>query len=392
MYKLFLRTFNIRKIKSFMRKNMIMNWSSLQKCVLILALACIAQLLWIIWKVFILINPEYWHWMNIPVLKSQLLYNVYFLVLLAGLILPCHFLQGNKILERYLPVFIVSVFSYAFFRDGYVIGLFSPATISGYICLSGIGIILFERKIVYPSLLVATLAYFILGYYTIHAQLPYAPIFSQNLMYHYPFNSVFWVQSMLYFIFPVFTVSFVLCEILLIQWRDREAFIKKLSQIDPLTNLYNRRSFSEHLRLMHTSQKQYAIIILDLDHFKNINDRFGHSAGDEALRCVAEVLKHNVREQDIIARFGGEEFIILLQETSQRISMDIAERCRQAIKKLNIEIESGTSIHFTASFGIATSKVEYEIEQVVRHADQALYKAKQQGRDQIQCFSTLQTV
>ena len=394
MYKLIHRIFNIfniSKFQNFMRKNMIMNWSNLQKCILILVLACVAHLLWIIWKVFILMNPEYWPWMNIPVLKSQLLLNVYFFFILAGLILPCYFLQGRKKSERCLPALVVSVFTFAFFRDAYIIGLFSPATITGYICLSGIGLLLFERKIVYPPLFFSTLTYFILGYFTIHAQLPYAPLFSQNLMFHYPFNSEFWVQSMLYFILPILTVSFVLCEILLTQWREREAFIKKLSQIDPLTNLYNRRSFSEQLRHIHTTQQQYAIIILDLDHFKSINDRYGHSVGDEALRCVAKALKNNVREQDIVARFGGEEFIILLQETSQHKCIDIAERCRQAIRRLDIQIEQDISIQFTASFGIATSKVEYEIEQVVRHADQALYKAKQQGRDQIQCFSTMQT-
>lgn len=374
-----------------MRKSMIMNWSNLQKCILILVLACVAHLLWIIWKVFVLMNPEYWPWMNIPVLKSQLLLNVYFFFILGGLILPCYFLQGKKKPERCLPVLIVSIFTFAFFRDGYIIGLFSPATITGYICLSGLGLILFERKIVYPPIFLVTLTYFTLGYFTIHAQLPYAPIFSPQLMYHYPFNSVFWVQSMLYFILPILVICFVLCEILLIQWRVREAFIKKLSQIDPLTNLYNRRSFSEQLRHIHTTQQQYAIIILDLDHFKSINDRYGHSVGDEALRCVAQTLKNNVREQDIVARFGGEEFIILLQETSQHKCIDIAERCRQAIRRLDIQIEQDISIQFTASFGIATSKVEYEIEQVVRHADQALYKAKQQGRDQIQCFSTMQT-
>ncbi|TCM68737.1 diguanylate cyclase (GGDEF)-like protein [Acinetobacter calcoaceticus] len=376
----------MKNLQFLMQNNIIMSWSNLRKCILILALACGAHILWIVWKIYVFQTPELWQWVNLPMLKFQLILNAFSLLCLALLIIPCAVFTGRKWAERNFPYIIISVFVLTFFRDGYVIGIFSPATITGYICISGIGLLLFERKIVYPPLLLATSALISLGYFTVNKNLPYAPIFSIDLMYQYPFDSKFWVSSMTFFIVPILMMSLILCEVLLMQWRYRESIIEKLSQIDPLTNLYNRRSFNQHMRLIHNSKKKYAIIILDLDHFKNINDQYGHSTGDEALKQIAAVLAKNVRESDMVARFGGEEFIILLQDTLVIKTIEIAERCRQSIKDVKIQINAAEYIQLTASFGIATSESNYDIEQIIRYADQALYRAKQQGRDQIQAY------
>lgn len=138
---------------------------------------------------------------------------------------------------------------------------------------------------------------------------------------------------------------------------------------------------------MHQAKKNYAVILLDLDYFKNINDQHGHRIGDEVLKQVAMVLKNNVRNFDIVARFGGEEFIILLEDLQLNQAIEIAERCRNAIRNIQLSINTNSSIQLTASFGLTNSDIACESEQIIHRADQALYHAKQQGRDQVQAYN-----
>lgn len=379
---------NLEKIQFFLHTNIIMNWSNLDKCTLILVLGCCQHLLWIVWKLFIFYTPSLWQWVNIPLLEFQISLNIYALIILILLIIPCIKLKKKQWAEDYLPYIILTVFVAMFIRDGYLIGIFSPATLCGYICISGIGFLLFERKIVYPPLLLATITLLSLALLTIFEALPYAPMFSDSLLHDYPFKSVFWIVSMAYFIIPIIFASLILGEIILIQWRHRESLIKKLSQTDPLTGLFNRRSFNEKLQLIHRSKAEYAIIILDLDHFKNINDEYGHQCGDEVLEHVAHTLTHCIRPSDIVARYGGEEFIMVLNDTEITQATAIAERCRLAIQDLHIQSRAEESISLTASFGLAMSSYTYESEKIIHFADTALYGSKQQGRNQIQIYPT----
>ncbi|WP_228255420.1 GGDEF domain-containing protein [Acinetobacter wuhouensis] len=192
---------------------------------------------------------------------------------------------------------------------------------------------------------------------------------------------------MAYFIIPILIACLVLCEVLLSQWRHRESLIQILSQTDPLTNLYNRRSFNEKLSLIQNTHTQYAIILIDIDHFKMINDDFGHHIGDEALKAVAQLLSTLVRSSDIVARYGGEEFIIAMPETSLTIAREVAERCRLAIQNQTLETLTQKKINLTASFGVATSEDETQINKIIHHADQALYRAKAYGRNQVHFHS-----
>ncbi len=377
----------MRKPCFFIQDRIILHWTSLHKCILILVLASVEHMLWLLWKIYILKTPDLWQWVNLPILNTQLIINFSSLILLLGLIIPCYFLQGKKWAEISLPYLVVGLFTLTFFRDGYLIGLFSPAAFTGYICISAISLLLFQRKIVYPLLLLSIAAFLYVSWRTLNAELPYAPLFSPELIYQYPFNSPFWVSSMGFFIVPILIMSLLLSEVLLIQWRRRKSLIEKLSQIDPLTNLYNRRSFNEQLKRLHQAKKNYAVILLDLDYFKNINDQHGHRIGDEVLKQVAMVLKNNVRNFDIVARFGGEEFIILLEDLQLNQAIEIAERCRNAIRNIQLSINTNSSIQLTASFGLTNSDIACESEQIIHRADQALYHAKQQGRDQVQAYN-----
>ena len=214
--------------------------------------------------------------------------------------------------------------------------------------------------------------------------MPYSPLFTINGKLFY---NGFWLFSMLYFIAPILVTCLILFEILLSQWRHRERLIQHLSQTDPLTNALNRRSINQSLNELHHDKNcPYAIVLLDLDHFKNINDQFGHHMGDTVLIAVSQKLGLHLRESDVVGRFGGEEFILILKQSSALKARQIAERCRAAIEDLVIQNENGRAIRITASFGIALAADKLKPQQLLDQADKALYAAKASGRNQIKCY------
>jgi diguanylate cyclase (GGDEF)-like protein len=176
---------------------------------------------------------------------------------------------------------------------------------------------------------------------------------------------------------------------------DLEAMNKKLevmSTTDALTKLYNRRyfetSFATEFKLSSRHKRQLSVILCDIDHFKSINDQYGHQAGDECLQHVAEIFNERItRSGDVAARYGGEEFIILLSETSMHQAKQIAEDMRRSIEALNFEFK-GRHIPMTASFGVSTlkSRKTQSADQLITQADTALYQAKHSGRNQVVCW------
>lgn len=368
----------------FIQHHILVNWTNINKCILILVLTIFEHFLWIFWKLYIIYTPDLWAWVDLALLKSQIRLNIIALFGIFFLISYCLLIRKNIWAEKILPYLIVTSFSLIFIRDAYLIGILSPATLCGFVCISGVGILLFDRKILYTSVLIAVSVFSYLGVVTLNGQLEYAPLFSEALKHSIPPTNPFWVVSMLYFIIPLLLTCLLLCEIMLIQWRNREFLIEKLSQTDPLTNLWNRRSFNEQVQSLQLQQTPFAIIILDLDHFKMINDKYGHSIGDDTLKAVSRTLVKYVPQHDIVARYGGEEFIIAIRDQHQAVA--IAERCRQAIEQLHVPLDQSSNIAVTASFGIAYSSQHIGLEQAIRHADDALYLAKQQGRNQVKIF------
>ncbi len=161
----------------------------------------------------------------------------------------------------------------------------------------------------------------------------------------------------------------------------------KHAQIDPLTELWNRRALMERLQQewarIHRHGGCVSCVMADVDRFKNVNDQYGHNVGDEVLRHVARVLTSQCREADLAARYGGEEFIILVPEEDAEGAGFLAERCRREIEKMTVE--SGDHlITVTASFGVADSFECKDGQEMIDHADAALYRAKQNGRNQVQ--------
>ena len=163
--------------------------------------------------------------------------------------------------------------------------------------------------------------------------------------------------------------------------------LQRLSRIDGLTGIYNRRyweeQFSREFKRNLRKPSQSSVIILDIDHFKKINDNYGHPAGDEVIRRLAKLLKDVTRETDICGRYGGEEFTILLPDTASPNVMILAQRIRETVEKLKIEYEQQT-ISFTVSLGIAQFSPVFEQHmQWLESADKALYQAKISGRNRV---------
>lgn len=132
------------------------------------------------------------------------------------------------------------------------------------------------------------------------------------------------------------------------------------------------------------TEKSIGFIMADVDYFKKINDSHGHVAGDQVLREVARRLKQGLRDYDVLCRYGGEEFLIMLPHTGEFEAMEVAQRLRQSVISLPVTIEDIGPIAVTMSFGVATSTALNEPEQaVIARADEALYEAKRGGRNQV---------
>ena len=170
--------------------------------------------------------------------------------------------------------------------------------------------------------------------------------------------------------------------------RHRNELLHQLAITDPLTGLANRRSLMESSRReferTQRSGTSLALVMLDLDHFKRINDTYGHQRGDEVLAAVAKRLKEGVRPYDLAARYGGEEFALLLPDTRAEEAALIAERHRTTLNQLRFDGEL-RNLRVSASFGVAASPGPgvAALEDLFRIADAALYQAKEQGRNRV---------
>jgi diguanylate cyclase (GGDEF)-like protein/PAS domain S-box-containing protein len=171
-------------------------------------------------------------------------------------------------------------------------------------------------------------------------------------------------------------------------YRAMEAELRRLATIDSLTELANRRQFFIRMdealsRLQRDVDREVAILMCDLDHFKEINDRFGHAAGDVVLRHFSTLLRDELRKVDVAGRVGGEEFAVLLPESDQAAAMVFAERLRKKVAETSVCIE-GEPVFITVSIGIAAMLVADETaDQGLLRADKALYLAKAAGRNRI---------
>jgi diguanylate cyclase (GGDEF)-like protein len=167
--------------------------------------------------------------------------------------------------------------------------------------------------------------------------------------------------------------------------------LQQLARTDRLTGLHNRGYWEECLAHEYARHRRYqsmaSLVMFDIDHFKKVNDSFGHPAGDKVIQSVAEVVRAQIRDTDYAGRYGGEEFVILLPDVDNAGAHVFAERLRLSIESLLVSHE-GQSIPFTVSLGVADLSVPMdEHKQLIERADQALYASKKGGRNQTSIYS-----
>ena len=167
--------------------------------------------------------------------------------------------------------------------------------------------------------------------------------------------------------------------------RTRNAELDRVSRIDMLTNIYNRRHLDEHLRQVISAARRHdrtvGVLIVDIDHFKEVNDEHGHLAGDAVLREVAARLQQAMRTEDALGRWGGEEFLAVLTDTPPEGVRVMAERLRQVVAAAPFTLDDGSQIRVTVSVGHTNGREDAEV--LVHRADDALYVAKAEGRNRV---------
>lgn len=164
--------------------------------------------------------------------------------------------------------------------------------------------------------------------------------------------------------------------------------LARLARYDTLTGLLNRRAVLERLEdwLRHVQRYggQFCVIMLDLDHFKQVNDEYGHQVGDHVLAQTADVLRKGVRQTEVVGRYGGEEFLVVLPHTDRKGARVVAERIRSRMEKTAMDNGRGGTFAITVSLGISAHQREDHVDSLVRRADEALYTAKANGRNRVE--------
>jgi len=169
-----------------------------------------------------------------------------------------------------------------------------------------------------------------------------------------------------------------------------QQLLLQLSQTDPLTGLANRRELMERLEQALARARRYcgvfSVIMADIDFFKKVNDNYGHDVGDQVIKAVATMMAGAVRNTDLVARFGGEEIVVLVQEAALQVAAELAERLRLMASELHFDaIASG----IRCSFGVAQYDAQVSVEQLLKQADLALYSSKHAGRDRVTCHGAV---
>jgi diguanylate cyclase (GGDEF)-like protein len=249
------------------------------------------------------------------------------------------------------------------------------------------GFILLERAPVLLAFLTALSCSMALSLASATGALPYAPLVIPPAGES---SALFWAVSSYFLSLIPIVVLVVLADRALSSWRQREAGIHAISRTDALTGIHNRRSILELLDKEIARTRRHgpplSVVILDLDHFKSVNDTWGHPTGDHVLQTTAEVLQKTIRQCDAVGRYGGEEFLILLPDTTLEGARVLADRCRQRLAEERVTAENGELFHVTGSFGLACNEQCFELGAAVliKAADEALYRAKHAGRNRVE--------
>jgi diguanylate cyclase (GGDEF)-like protein len=363
----------------------VMEWRDADKCVLASTLTLPFVALWILRLTLVGHYPSVGAYLNPEFLPTMLAF-VWFQALGHLAIIGIALALPKIPVRRPWLLHLTNQFWYAcFFLDMYAIGPYTSPFVMLILLAAVFGLLVFPLQPVLLAL--ATFTGLLVGS-TIAERagiIPYAPLIASSPLHHgRPFTS--WILSLGAIPLIASAVVLGLFAIVIGQWRDRETLLRDLVKTDYLTGVDNRRSFIERGEIEFARARRFekplTIVLFDVDHFKAVNDNYGHHTGDEILKVVARLLAEEVRRHDVIARYGGEEFALLLAETDEAQAGILGERCRRKIENARFAL-SGSAFSMTVSVGIASYPREdvRKIEQLIALADKALYQAKEAGRN-----------
>lgn len=331
-----------------------------------------------------------------PVMIPNILmcFQIFLLVSLI-LFLLSYRIKAHRRSEFYFPILCVGFYSGSLMTVGYIAGMMTVLT--GVFTIGSIlaGLLLFERRIMFYASLPCLVVFYLTSILTVLHILPYAPLY-QPLTMIVASTQTYFILVNLVATTLIGIILVILFNSFLDRWMERERKQRDQMNIDPLTQLLNRRGIDQIFdRLQQHSSSirsdhpgQLYLVLIDIDHFKAINDQYGHDCGDQVLVQLSHLLRLNTRAADHIGRFGGEEFLIIFEQSDFIEVTDILERCRQAIEQHRIYYQA-QCVQVTASFGLSHSQQHgCDVQQVLLSADQALYRAKASGRNQICIAST----
>lgn len=267
---------------------------------------------------------------------------------------------------------------------GFAMYIFCVVAVSFYMLMSVTNI---QKKLAIPPLVtVACLIFYVVLYRYSYTEPAYYDIGESGIRAFYIFNAV-----VTFLLLGALSDCFVL-EIIgsqnLLTLKNRN--LEHIAGVDPLTGLLNRRYMEEYLEEAMDQAKQkgtrFSLIMGDIDNFKKINDTYGHDCGDQALVHVAQIMKQCVRDNDAVCRWGGEEFLILIQGNME-IAAAIGERIRTMIEE-QIVVYHEVPVPFTITFGVSTYVPGYRMETLIHIADERLYSGKQNGKNQVVTTTT----
>lgn len=364
-----------------------LEWSSAGKCWLLLLMTAILHTEYLLWGLSLTRDPS--PLVNVDYALSQLPWlQAICLVswLLVALLPLLHRLLGDSTLYEY---FALTFYGLTLCYAGHFTGTLSIAAGAVLAGAPVFGFIFFRTAPVLVALGVSLLVQGILSWGAVEGHWPYAPLIV-SLTDHDGQLAPVWALSMYAFALPHVFMLAAVSYYILQRWRAREAEVRYLSLTDALTGLPNRRNVMAELNRQVEIARRYGlpltVMMIDVDHFKRINDGYGHPAGDAVLSAVAHRLHNALRQSDVVGRFGGEEFMAVLTGTAPDGACILAERCRQMLADTPVQLNNGTTIQVTASFGIGGTAAgdTATAEELLKRADHALYAAKQGGRNRVE--------
>lgn len=365
-----------------------LEWSAVDKGILISAMMVPMQLLYILYCVCVLRFAVDGEVFDFEQLRVHIQYLTGFAVVGVATCVVGVWLRQRNPESNLFQHLAAQVYAVSMCIVGYRIGIMSMVVgvvITGapFACY-----IFFNRQTVYAATASSVLLICGFAYAGAVGVLPYAPVLVPEVGGGE--QSSVWVLSMLLvFVAPQLIWFYAMGMYVVYRWRLREREVQLLSVRDPLTGVANRRHIMDELEREVTRSTRdglsLSVIMVDLDHFKRINDQYGHHAGDQVLRTAASILADAVRQTDTLGRFGGEEFLILLPNTDLSAAREVAERCREQLRAVTIVV-AGKHLTISGSFGVgnyANWDAPVPGDRIVQWADEALYQAKNSGRNRV---------